>query len=174
MKRLGILVLFVGFLFVNNSFAQTKINWMSWEEMMAKQKVEKKKIIIDLYTDWCFWCKKMDEGTFKNPFIVEMMNKNYYSVKFNAEQREDLEFDGRVFKYVPQGRHGYHEFAAALTQNQLSYPTYVFLDEEIRILQVFSGYQRAKEFEYILSFFGEDVFKTTAWDKFEKEYKPKL
>lgn len=174
MKKVGILFLFVTFLFANNSFAQKKVNWMSWEQMMAKQKIEKKKVIVDLYTNWCFWCKKMDKGTFMNPFIIDMMNEDYYCVKFNAEQHEDLEFDGRIFKYIPQGRRGYHEFAAALTNNQLSYPTYVFLDEDIRILQIFSGYQQAKEFEYILSFFGDNFFKTTTWAKFEKEYKPKL
>jgi len=56
----------------------------------------------------------------------------------------------------------------------LSYPTYVFLDEDINLLQVIPGYRQAKEFEYILNFFGGDYYKTTPWAKFEKEFKPKL
>ncbi len=151
-----------------------KINWMSWEDMIQKQKVEKRKVIIDLYTDWCGWCKRMDKTTFRNPVIVDYINKKYYAVKFNAEQREDVNFDGHIFKFVKQGRRGYHEFAAALTQNNLSYPTYVFLTDDNQILQIFAGYQQAKEFDYILNFFGDDIYKTTKWGQFEKEYKSKI
>ncbi len=151
-----------------------KINWMSWEDMIQKQKVEKRKVIIDLYTDWCGWCKRMDKTTFRNPVIVDYINKKYYAVKFNAEQREDVNFDGHIFKFVKQGRRGYHEFAAALTQNNLSYPTYVFLTDNMQILQVFAGYQQAKDFDYILNFFGDDIYKTTKWGQFEKEYKSKI
>ncbi len=151
-----------------------KINWMSWEDMIQKQKVEKRKVIIDLYTDWCGWCKRMDKTTFRNPVIVDYINKKYYAVKFNAEQREDVNFDGHIFKFVKQGRRGYHEFAAALTQNNLSYPTYVFLTDDNQILQILAGYQQAKEFDYILNFFGDDIYKTTKWGQFEKEYKSKI
>jgi thioredoxin-related protein len=157
-----------------SSFAQKKINWMSWDQMIEKEKVEKRKVIVDLYTDWCGWCKRMDKTTFTNPVIVDYINKHYYAVKFNAEQKEDVEFDGTVYKFVKSGRRGYHELAAALTQNNLSYPTYVFLTEDIALLQVLPGYRSAKDFEYIINYFGEDYFKTTPWSKFEKEFQPKL
>ena len=141
---------------------------------MKKQKVEKRKIIVDLYTDWCGWCKRMDKTTFRNTVIVDYINKKYYAVKFNAEQKEDLIFDSNVFKFVSQGRRGYHEFAAALTQNHLSYPTYVFMTDDEQILQVFAGYQQAKEFEYILNYFGDDIYKTKKWGQFEKDFTPKI
>ncbi len=157
-----------------SSFAQKKINWLTWEQMIEKQKTEKRKVIIDLYTDWCGWCKRMDKTTFENPVIVDYINKHYYAVKFNAERREDVKYGGVVYKYVRSGRHGYNEFAAALTQNHLSYPTYVFLTEDIYLLQVIPGYQDAKIFEYILNFYGDDYYKTTPWEKFEKEFKPKV
>ncbi len=171
-KNIGILLVLI-FVVLGNVNAQ-KVNWMSWEDMLKKQKVEKRKIIIDLYTDWCGWCKRMDKTTFRNPVIVDYINKKYYAVKFNAEQHEDVIFDGNVFKFVPQGRRGYHEFAAALTQNNLSYPTYVFMTSDVQILQVFAGYQQAREFEYILNFFGDDIYKETKWGKFEKDFKPKI
>ncbi len=173
MKRLTV-VFIVFTIFSFGHLKAQKIEWMSWEDMMQKQKVEKRKVIIDLYTDWCIWCKRMDKTTFRNPVIVDYIKNKYYAVKFNAEQREDVNFDGHIFKFVKQGRRGYHEFAAALTQNNLSFPTYVFLTEDIRILQVFAGYQQAREFEYILNFFGDDIYKTTKWGQFEKEFKPKI
>jgi len=157
-----------------SSFAQKKIHWVTWDQMMKKQKIEKRKVIVDLYTDWCGWCKRMDKTTFTNPVIVDYVNKHYYAVKFNAEQKEDLEFEGTIFKYVKSGRRGYHEFAAALTQNNLSYPTYVFLTKDLNVLQVLPGYRNAKDFEYIINFFGEDYYKNTPWTKFEKEFQSKL
>ena len=162
------------FLISLSSFAQKKINWITWDQMVAKQKVEKKKVIVDLYTSWCGWCKKMDRTTLMNPVIVDYINKYYYAVKFDAEQKGDITYGGRTYKFVGQGRRGYHELAAALTQNNLSYPTYVFLNEDINLLQVIPGYHNAKSFEYIINYFGEDYFKTTPWEKFEKDFKSKL
>ena len=130
--------------------------------------------MVDLFTDWCGWCKKMDKTTFENPVIIRYINDNYYPVKFNAEQAEELEFEGKKYKFVNQGRRGYHEFAAALTQNQLSYPTYVFMNEDIQLLQVIPGYQEAKSFEYIINFFGGNFYQSVPWTKFEKEFQSKL
>lgn len=157
-----------------SGFSQAGIKWLTWEEMVNQQKVTKKKVIIDLYTDWCGWCKKMDKTTFENPVIIDYLNNNYYSVKFNAEQKEDLIFEGNTYKFVENGRRGYHQFAASLTQNQLSYPTYVFLNEDIQVLQVIPGYQEAKSFEYILNFFGGNYYKTVPWTKFEQDFQSKL
>ena len=173
-KTIAILAIFFLSFAGKHLQAQDKIQWLTWEQMMKKYDKEKKKILVDVYTDWCGWCKRMDKSTFANPVIVDYINKNYYAVKFNAEQHEDIKFRGHIYKFVRSGRRGYHEFAAALTQNQLSYPTYVFLDEDINLLQVIPGYRQAKEFEYILNFFGGDYYKTTPWAKFEKEFKPKL
>ena len=173
MKKFGLAIVVILFIAQSSLKAQS-IDWMSWQEMMKKQKVEKRKIIVDLYTDWCGWCKRMDKTTFRNPVIVDYVNKNYYAVKFNAEQKEDVEFDGHIFKFVPRGRRGYHEFAAALTQNNLSYPTYVFMTDDAQILQVFPGYQQAKDFEYILNYFGDDIYKNKKWEQFEKDFKPQI
>ena len=40
------------------------IKWMTLDEINAAQKVSPKPVIVDLYTSWCVWCKKMDESTF--------------------------------------------------------------------------------------------------------------
>ena len=176
MKKNKILILIVIFStgFSTGVFSQTSINWLTWESMIQKQKVQKKKIIIDLYTDWCGWCKKMDKTTFENPVIVKYINDNYYAVKFNAEQKEELEFKGYNYKFVNQGRRGYHEFAAALTKNNLSFPTYVFMNEDNEVLQVIPGYQDAKTFEYIINFFGGGYYINTPWTQFQEQFHSKL
>ena len=143
-----------------------EVNWVSFEEAVELSKKEPKKILIDLYTDWCGWCKRMDRDTYAKADIIAEINKNFYAVKFNAEQKEPVQLDDHTFKFVASGRRGYHELAAALANNKMSYPTTVFMDEEIRIIQPISGYMNAEDMMPILKFIGEDHFKKTSWEEF--------
>lgn len=149
---------------------ESPVNWMTFEEAIAKSKNEKRKIFIDVYTDWCGWCKVMDKKTFSRPDIAKYLNENFYPVKLNGEQKEDINFRGQVFKFVPSGRNGYHELAAALLQNKLSYPTVVFLDEDFNMIQPLAGYQKAEQFVKIIKYIGGDHYKTTAWKEWEDNF----
>jgi len=163
-KILTILV-FSAFLAVGLN-AQEKINWLSWEEALEKQRIENKKMIIDVYTDWCTWCKKMDNSTFKTPHIVQYVNKNYIAVKFNAEQKEDIIFNGHTFKFVQSGRRGVHTLAYSLTDGKMSYPTVVFLTEKLERVAVSPGYKDAKQFMKELKYTAEEHYKDTSWNDY--------
>jgi thioredoxin-related protein len=156
---------------VADSKPEGVVQWMTFEEAVEKSKTEKRKIFIDVYTDWCGWCKVMDKNTFNDPKVAELLNSKFYPVKFNAEQREDIVYNGTTFKFVESGRSGYHQLAAALLNNQLSYPTVVFLDEEFRMIQPLPGYKKAPEFHMIAQFIGDDHYKTLKWDQFPSKYK---
>lgn len=146
------------------------VKWMTFEEALQRSKKERRPVFIDVYTDWCGWCKVMDKNTFNDPKISKLLNEKFFAVKFNAEQREDVVFDGHTFKFVPSGRSGYHELAAALLNNQLSYPTVVFLDEEFKMIQPLPGYRKPPEFHIIAQFIGEGHYKTVKWDEWQKKY----
>lgn len=132
------------------SFGQDEIKWLTFEEAIAKNKENPKPIFIDLYTDWCGWCKKMDASTFQDEEVVAYMSDNFYTVKFDAEQKEDVEYKGNTFKFVDQGRRGYHELAAGLLQGQMSYPSFVVLSQEEKIMQTIKGYRTSEQFLPIL------------------------
>lgn len=150
--------------------SQTKINWLSWDEALKLHKEEKKKIFVDVYTNWCGWCKKMDAATFQKEHIAEYINENYYAVKFNAEQKEDIIFRGKTYKFVNQGRRGYHELAAQVTKGRLSYPTIVFLDENLNVIQPIPGFQDPRSFEMIMTYFAGNYFQNTPWRKYTQTY----
>jgi thioredoxin-related protein len=149
------------------------VNWLTFEQAVEKSKTEKRKFFIDVYTDWCGWCKVMDKNTFSDPEVAKMLNEKFYPVKFNAEQKEDISFRGTTFKYVESGRSGYHELAAALLNNQLSYPTVVFVDEEFTSVSPLAGYRKADEFHKFATYFAGDHNKKgqNSWKEFEKNYK---
>ncbi|MEL6968932.1 MAG: DUF255 domain-containing protein [Bacteroidota bacterium] len=127
---------------VENTPVETKINWMTWEEAMTAMEHEPKKVFIDVYTDWCGWCKRMDANTFTDGEVIDYMNQNYYAVKFNAEGKEDEEFRGRTLTYrANAGRRGVHELAIVLLNGRLGYPSFAYLDEDQNIVKVSPGYK---------------------------------
>ena len=121
------------FVFLLAFNATGQVQWMSWDEMMKAQEEESRPVFIDVYTDWCGWCKVMDRETFAKAEVYEILNRDFYSVKFDAEQREDIKVGSKTYSYVGEGRRGYHELAATLLNGQLSYPTVAFLDGVDRV-----------------------------------------
>lgn len=165
------IVLFLSFL--SFSLSAQEVEWLSWEEAVQLSKTDKnpKKIFIDVYTDWCGWCKKMDKDTFQNAEVATYMNENFYMVKLDGEGKEPIEFKGNTYKFVPSGRNGYHEFAAALMQNKLSYPTTVFLDENMDMLSPVPGYQKPIPFLRIARYFGDNIYKEKDWKAYDRTSK---
>ena len=165
-----ILIFFLFFSWRATSNAQGGIEWMSIEEAEALVKTadNPKKIFIDVYTDWCGWCKKMDQVTFNNPEVSDYMNANFYMVKFNAESKDDVFVKGTTFSFVPSGRRGYHELAVALTQGKLSYPTVVFLDPELNMITPLPGFRTAQPFLQVAKFIGDNVYQHTSWEDYVK------
>jgi len=151
------------------SFSQP-VKWYTIEEAMEMIKKEPRKIVIDVYTNWCRWCKVMDTATFNNPVISDYLNKKFYPVKFNAEQKADVTFEGTTYKFVPGGASGYHELAAVLLNGNLGYPSVVFLNEKGQMIQPMQGYIKARQFDQILKFVGEDLYKTQKWEDFLSSY----
>ena len=166
--RLSILaiILFISHL----GYSQETINWLKIEDLEAAQAKEPRKVIIDLYTNWCHWCHKMDENTFQNPGIASYVNENYYAVRFNAEQKDTILFKGQKFGFVPKGRKGYNELAAVLAKGRLSYPTIVYLDEELNLIQPVPGYMDAKAFEVLITYLGEDHHKEQEYEQYKTNY----
>ena len=164
-------LVFIG-LWAFNASAQ-EVEWISWKEAseLAVTEENPKKIFIDVYTDWCGWCKKMDKDTFQNAQVAEYMSKNFYMVKMDGEGKEPLEYKGKIYNFVPSGRKGYHEFAAALMQGRMSYPTVIFLDEKLEMLSPVPGYQKPKPFLKIARYFGDNIYKEMDWKTYESDSK---
>lgn len=165
----AILLLFSSFM-PDKSPDSTGIKWLSFEEAVALQQKNPKKIILDVYTDWCGWCKKMDKNTYTDPEVIKLINDHYYFVKFNAEQKEDIIYKDKTFRFKSEYRA--HELAVSILNGKMSYPSTVFLDENMAILTVVPGYLTPKDINPILKYFGQDIYKSKNWDEYASSMTP--
>ncbi|MFN8281580.1 MAG: DUF255 domain-containing protein [Chitinophagales bacterium] len=151
-----------------------KIKWLTWDEMVKLNEKNPKKIFIDFYTSWCGWCKVMDRNTFEDSIVAELMMKDFYCVKFDAERKDTITFLGKQWPWIPGGRGGYHTLAAYFMQNQLSYPTFCVLTSKFELISPLKGYIAVPQFEPIISFLAQDFWmpsKNKNLDTYKQEYK---
>ena len=135
-----------------------KVKWYSFEEAIELNKKEPRNIFIDVYTDWCGWCKVMDEKTFSQPHIAKILNEKYYAVKFDAETKDTIHYQGKAFVNTLQGNRPPHELAVALLQGKLSYPNIVFLNKQNKVLGALPGFKKAPEMEAILDYITRELY----------------
>jgi thioredoxin-related protein len=135
MKKL--FLLFFLFTFTQLVFAQQEIQWMKFEDAIAANEKNPKMLLVDVYTDWCGWCKKMDKETFKDPKVVEYINAKFYAVKLNAEDtKRTFTFGGREFNEA--------EMAAAMRVR--SYPNFVIIEPTLQNIAQLPGYRQPEQF----------------------------
>jgi len=151
---------------LSTTLAQEGVKWYSIEEALALTAKEPRILVIDVYTDWCGWCKRMDAATFSNKEIAATLNRDFYPVKLNAEGKDSIVIGDKSFKFVDNGRRGYHELAAIVTKGRLSYPTISVVDERGRVLNAYPGYKDADQFKLFLAYFNEDAYLDKTWEEY--------
>ncbi len=164
-----LLTIFIFSMLSTTAILAQEVQWITWEEAIELSDSHQKKFFVDIYTDWCTWCKKMDDHTFNQVEIAEALNRDFYAIKFDAEMKADITIGDQTYKYVKNGKRGYHELALEITRGKLSYPTIVFLDEDMKIIQSLEGFWNAERFAVMLSYFGENHYKTTPWNAFLRQ-----
>ena len=117
------------------------LQWTSINSLESVSKSSNKKVMIDMYTSWCGWCKVMDKKTFTDPEVIAYLNDNFHVVKFNAEQREPVTFKGKQYEWVNAGRRGVNMLAHEMLNGRLGYPSLVYLDENLNKIKVSPGYK---------------------------------
>jgi thioredoxin-related protein len=144
--------------------------WYTWDEAVALQKAKPKKILVDVYTDWCGWCKKMDKAAFADPAVTAYVAANFYPVKLNAEQHEAIQFSGETFTFVANdnGRGGVHTFAYALLDGRMGYPSLVYLNEKYERIMISPGYKEAPDLMKELKFAADEMYNKTTWEKYKE------
>ena len=132
-------------LIANQNFAQ--LNTHTFKEAEKLSKISPKPFVIFLHTDWCKYCKMMENTTFKDQKIIDQLNKNFYFISFNAEDKKAINFNNHEFKFITKGNNsGVHELAISLGEKNgdLVYPTIAILDSDYSILTQIQSFTNSK------------------------------
>lgn len=146
-----------------------KTKWLSIQETGKLSQSQKRPVLIDLYTDWCGWCKVMDRETYANKNVSSYLADKFYPVKINAEGRQNITWNNKTYAFNPAYKT--HDFAIFLTRGQLSYPTTVIIPADGSAPQAIPGYLKPKEIEAILKYFGEGAYGKIPFEEFHKKFK---
>lgn len=124
------------------------LSWLGMGDVEAKVKSSKRKVIVDVYTDWCGPCKMMDARTFVDPAVQKVLNDKFYPVKFNAEGPNSITFQGKNWDNAghdpnKKGRNSQHQLASFFQVP--GYPTLVVLDENFNILKKIVGFKTPEQ-----------------------------
>ena len=106
--------------------AAWKLLWMEqdYEGALAKAKIEKKLVVVDVWAEWCAACKELDEKTWPDPRVTAWIAQNAVAVRVDTyEARKDL----------------------AQPLHILGYPTVLVLDSDGQVIRRREGFQKPED-----------------------------
>lgn len=128
-----------------NDRVENGMEWLSFDEVDQMGSKNDKKYLVDVYTSWCGWCKVMDKQTFTDTEVKDYVGDNFYPVKFDAEQKDPIKFKGKAYEWMPGGRKGINKLAVELLGGRMSYPSLVYLDENMNKIKVSPGFKKPEQ-----------------------------
>jgi thioredoxin-related protein len=143
------------------------VQWLTFKEAQEKNNIIPKPFLVDIYTDWCGWCKVMMKTTYSNPGLAAYINQNFYPVKFNAETKDTIEFNGKIYKPLSPEPRTPHELAVYFLGSNLSYPSTVFMANQFQYRLLSQGYLKENDLEPFLVFFTENAWRNVPFEEFK-------
>lgn len=155
----------------------SKIQWKTVAEAYkSNQTSQTKKVFVDVYTDWCGWCKKMDNSTFADSLVAVIMNHYFHPVKFDAESKAELTIGDTVYRNpFPDVKRSTHSWATSILKGKLSYPSFAFLDAQFTpMTPPVQGYQTAEDLAVMLAYVGRDEYAAYDFEEYKKIFRSEI
>ncbi len=163
LRRIGaVAVTMTAILFLATAIPQAQqtdgIKWLKYDEGVKLAAKTNKPMIIDFYTEWCGWCKKMDKTTYTDPQIIQYINKVFIPIKLNPELKEQYNIAGGPTDARSVGR----SFGVS------SYPQTWFVEPNGKKIDKWPGFAPADKFLIVLKYIGDGIYKNQSWTEYQK------
>ncbi|MFU8813429.1 MAG: thioredoxin family protein [Balneolaceae bacterium] len=155
--RLSILAIFL--LAIGHSLAaaqSSELTVYSLQEALAKAQAEEKKVLIDVFAEWCPYCRRMHTEVYTDPAVIEALNSHFVLVKVNIESENEIEYRGQTMTE--------RQFSRAMQST--SVPTTLFMDADGEVLGLQPGAIPSDVFSRLLRFVGSDAYLSVSFNDF--------
>lgn len=146
MKYKVLILSIAGLILTLNLLGQNRA--VKFEEIEDLQASKTKPVVVLIMTSWCKYCHAMKNTMLKNKNVAAFLSSEYHTVFLNAEEKKDILFAGKLFKY----KSGLNELALQLgsINGRVSYPTLTVLNSKNEIIFQHSGYLPPNGMMYLL------------------------
>jgi thioredoxin-related protein len=114
--------------------------WRDWNSGLEEAARTGKPILVDVYTDWCGWCRVMDRATYAETAVRDYLTSRFVPVKLNPERSREAHAVASRFRVT-------------------GYPTTIFLKPNGEHLVTVPGYVKTDLFLTLLRFVAEGHFE---------------
>lgn len=140
----------------NSVASHGQLEWLSFDEAMLRAEREDKHVLMDVYTDWCGWCKTMDAKTYGDSRVTGYLNERFILIKLNPETDGNVTYKGKTYSA------GY--FSQAIGVN--GYPATAFFESNADMVTLVPGYVEADEFLRILEYISDKYYLKMSFPDF--------
>ncbi len=142
--------------------AAEEIPWQTWDAGLKHAAETGRPILVDVYTDWCGWCKRMDREVYARADVRAALARSFVPIKLNAESKGAATYQSQ--KLTERG------IAAKFKVS--GYPTTVFLASDGKHLVNAPGFLPPDRFLQVLSYIGDGHFERgTSFEDFVRKAK---
>lgn len=145
------------YVFLALSISANELNWQKFEEALKTAHQEDKIILVSFYTDWCGWCKKMDNETYTDAEIKNMLNKDFVAVRINPEKPGSIN--------LPHGTISFNQLASELGVR--SFPSTAFLTSELVLIDVVPGFYEPSNMKTLLNFMSDGLYQKLSYQDYQ-------
>jgi thioredoxin-related protein len=121
---------------------QAKAEWLAFDQAMEKAAADKKYVVVDFYTDWCKWCKVMDDKTYADSSVAAALKENFVIAKINGESSEKIIYQGKIMA----------QSDFTMNMKVSGFPSTLFMDSDGKVIGILPGYIEAPVYLKILSY----------------------
>lgn len=133
-----------------------KVEWIAFDAAMEKAGAEKRYVVVDFYTDWCKWCKVMEEKTYTDTLVIKALKEKFVATKINGESSDNITFKGKTTTQ--------QDFTMGMRVS--GFPSTLFMDSEGNVLGILPGYIEAPIYLKILSYITTESYKKMKLDDY--------
>ena len=139
--------------------AAPAVRWREWDNGLSEATQSGKPVLVDVYTDWCGWCKRMERDVYSDARVRGYLDQHFVVVKLNAEAPNEVHYQTRAIAMS----------GIAEGFRVTGYPTTVFLRPSGDHLLNVPGYVPADKFLLVLRFIGDGAMERgVSFADFEK------